>query len=40
MGCGLSPELEGGLDDLLRAVAARLARWGWACSPLEAAVDA
>lgn len=40
MCCGLSPELECRLDELLTAVVARLERWGCACSPLEAAANA
>ena len=40
MACGLSPELECRLDDLLRAVVERLTLWGCECSSMEPAVHA
>jgi hydrogenase maturation protease len=40
MSCGLSPELERGLDGLLRAVVERLERWGCVCRPMEPGVHA
>jgi hypothetical protein len=40
MACGLSPELERGLDELLRAVVERLDRWGCECRPMESGVHA
>jgi hydrogenase maturation protease len=40
MACGLRPELERGLDELLRAVVERLDRWGCECRPMESGVHA
>jgi hydrogenase maturation protease len=35
MACGLSPEVNAGMDNLLAAAVDRLARWGYDCRALE-----
>jgi hydrogenase maturation protease len=40
MVCGLSPEVEAGMESLLAAVVERLARWGYECRPREAVAHA
>jgi hydrogenase maturation protease len=39
MGVGLSPEVEAGLDDVLGLLSERLARWGYADPPMDAAAS-
>jgi hydrogenase maturation protease len=40
MGCGLSPEVEAGIEKLLEAVVERLATWGHTCRTPEPAAHA